>query len=51
MREINWSDAFKVVEEMEKEQNKDYTDLKVMLAEAVLRQARKNEEEAIHADK
>lgn len=40
MSEIAWSDTFKVVERMEREQNKDYTELKVMLAEAVLREAR-----------
>lgn len=45
MSEINWSDTFKVVEQMEREQGKDYTELKVMLAEAVIREARSNGEE------
>ena len=45
MSEIAWSDTFKVVEQMEREQDKDYTELKVMLAEAVLREARLRREE------
>lgn len=45
MSEIAWSDTFKVVEQMEREQDKDYTELKVMLAEAVLREARLRGEE------
>ena len=45
MSEIAWSDTFKVVEQMEREQGKDYTELKAMLAEAVLREARSRREE------
>ena len=46
MREVNWSDAFRVLEQMEREQQKDYTDLRIMLAEAVLREATASQEEA-----
>jgi hypothetical protein len=44
-KEIYWSDAFKVVEQMERDTGKDYSDLRIMLAEAVLREARANGEE------